>query len=194
MRTNISKELKKTYKLADNIFLGISKFCFGCNTCCGTYGWLLTEEANFFLDKGYPAVVLNGDVHCFDSFISKSDGQRVLNKIPKCLFYNRGKCSIYRERPLDCRLYPIKLGFEGEKVIIYLSLGCKYVSSLTEEEKNRIYWETNCFFTKSPGIVINKYVNLMKKVHGISKPKYFRSVKLAELKRKTRTWEIIKQI
>ncbi len=169
----MDKKLKETYRLADKLFPNISESCRHCNTCCKTYGWLLKQEAEEFSKKGYPVVEINKNLHCFDSFIRNKSGRRIFNQIPRCLFYKKGECLIYKERPLDCRLYPIKAKFRQGKTIIGLSLGCKYISSLSEEAKKRLCDNIVIFFRKAPQNVISGYLNLMENVNSISKSKKF---------------------
>ena len=188
----MNKKLKETYRLADKLFPNIGKSCKNCNTCCKTYGWLLKQEVEEFSKKGYPIIEINKNLYCFDSFIRDKNNKRILNRIPRCLFYKKGECLIHKERPLDCRLYPIKVKFKQNKLIIGLSLGCKYISSLTEEEKEQLCRKVINFFGKVPSIIINSYLNLMENVNFISKPKSFWIRRITEMEKKGGSWEIIK--
>ena len=188
----MNKKLKETYKLSGKLFLNISKSCKNCNTCCGTYGWLLKQETKEFSKKGYSIVEINRNLYCLDSFARNENNKRILNRIPKCLFYKKGKCLIYKERPLDCRLYPIKVKFKQNRLIIGLSLGCKYISSLTEEEREQLCRKVINFFRKAPPIIINNYLNLMENVNLISKPKSFWMRKITEMEKKKDLWKMIK--
>ena len=187
----MDKKLKETYELADKLFPDISKSCKNCNTCCRTYGWLLKQEAEEFFKKEYPVVEINKNLHCFDSFIRNKNNRRIFDHIPKCLFYKKSECPIYKERPLDCRLYPIKVKFNQDRAIIGLSLGCKYISSLTEKEKEQLYHDIVRFFKKVPQNIINDYLNLMEGIYFISKPKSFWMRKIIKMKKERNLWKIV---
>jgi Fe-S-cluster containining protein len=188
----MKKELKKTYKLTNQIFSNINHFCKDCNTCCKTYGWLLKEEADEFSKKGYPVVKINNNLYCIDSFARNKNAKLILDKIPRCVYYKNRRCLIHQERPLDCRLYPIKIRFNQNKIFIGLSLGCKYVFSLSKKEKNKIYQNIINFFEKSPKSVINEYLDLIYQINSISQPKQFWMKKIIEIKKQNSCWKIIK--
>ena len=187
-----SKKLAEAYKLIDRLFPDISKACKNCNTCCKTYGWLLKQEAEEFSEKGYPAVEINKNLYCFDSFIRDEKDKRIFDQIPRCSFYRKGKCSIYNERPLDCRLYPIKVKFRQGKAIIGLSLGCKYISSLVEKEREQLCYNIVKFFRKAPQNIVTDYLNLMENINSISKPKRFWMNKIIEIGKEDNSWKMSK--
>lgn len=187
----MKKELKKIYKLTDQIFPNINNFCKDCNTCCKTYGWLLKKEADEFSKKGYPVVKIN-NIYCMDSFKRNKNTEIILDKIPRCVYYKNKRCLIHKEKPLDCRLYPIKIQFNKNRTFIGLSLGCKYISSLSDIKKDKVCQNIIKFFEKSPKNAINKYLNLIQEVYSISKPKNFWMKKLIEIKKKNSHWEIKK--
>lgn len=187
-------ELRKTYKLANELFPGISDFCKRCKTCCKTYGWLLEEEAKEFSKRGFPLVKINDSLYCIDSFKRDNKGELILDHIPRCRFYRKGSCSIYKLRPLDCRLFPIKVKFFNRKSVVGISLGCKYVSFLTDPQLKRISKRVINFFQKAPNKVIADYLNLMNQVTLISKPKKFWMEKLIEFDRigPGKNWDLTK--
>lgn len=62
------------------------------------------------------------------------------NKNGYCVFFDekiRG-CSAYKERPLECRLYPFLLDFSKENVDVKLDKRFCHSLSLLEFDKNRI--------------------------------------------------------
>lgn len=185
----LRNKLKKTYELSYELFPGISEFCKKCNTCCKTYGWLLRKEAEEFVKKGCPVAKINNFLYCIDSFAQDKSGKRVLDRIPRCRFYKNRRCLIYKERPLDCRLYPVKVRFGKEGSFIGLSLGCKYISCLPEFRKNRVCENIISFFKKAPKSIIGKYLDLIYQVNLVSKPKKFWLKKLIEIKKENGSWE-----
>ena len=178
----MSSNLNKTYKLAGKIFPGISKICIQCNTCCRTYGWLLEEEAKNFIKRGYPVVEINGVLNCIDSFQKDKRGRKIIEKIPRCIFYQRTRrCKIHKIRSMDCRFYPAKVKVGKEKFLIGLSLGCKYIASLSEHEKEIICRNIVAFFKSGPKKIIKEFLDLNQKIASISKPKRFWMKKLLEI-------------
>ena len=187
----MNKELKEIYRLSAQLFPNISESCKDCNICCKTYGWLLKQEMKEFLKKGYPIVEINKNLYCFDSFIRDKNNKRIINQIPKCLFYKKRECLIHKDRPFDCRLYPIKIKFQRNKLIIGLNLECKYILSLREEEKKKVRRKIIIFFKKAPQAIIHDYFNLMERVHFISKPKGFLMEKIIEMEKNKGIWKMI---
>ena len=102
-----------------NLFSGISGVCRNCNTCCKTYGWLLEEEAKNFIKKDYPVIQLNNSLFCIDSFKRDTKGDLILDEIPRCRFYGKRECLINKNKPLDCKLFPIKIKFK-EMIVFWV--------------------------------------------------------------------------
>ena len=186
----MKKELLKTYKITEKLFPNINAICKSCDTCCRTYGWLLKEEAKNFIKKGYPVVEINKNLFCIDSFKRDKTGKIIIDKIPRCIFYKKKHCIIHRDRPLDCRLYPLKIKFKNNKIFLGISLGCKYVSSKNKKEKEKIYERAKKYIKQIPYEVLQEYLEIMTKIDKISIPKRFWMKKIAELKKKRARWEI----
>jgi Fe-S-cluster containining protein len=179
----MKKELSKAYKITEKLFPHIGKICKNCNTCCKTYGWLLKEEAKKFIEKGFPIVEINKSLFCIDSFYRTKRGRIILNKIPRCIFYKKKHCVIHKDRPLDCRLYPLKIKFRNNKIFLGISLGCKYISSKNKKEKEKTYERIKKYIKQIPYEVLQEYIEVMAKVDKISVPKRFWMKKIAELKK-----------
>lgn len=173
------------------LFPKISETCRGCKTCCRTYGWLLKKEAKQFIKKGYPVIQLNNSIFCIDSFNRNSKGQIILDKIPRCRFYKKRKCLIQEDKPLDCKLFPIKVKFYRDSCIFGLSLGCKYISNLNGKKKEELYQRVIRFIKEMPNEELNDYINLMKKIHLLSNHKRFWMKKLIECKKQKNSWRIV---
>jgi len=180
----VKNKLREIYKLTDKLFPGISNFCKSCDTCCKTYGWLLKRETKNFLNRGFKIVKINNSIYCLDSFETNERGKRIIEKIPRCIFYKNKKCSIYKDRPLDCRFYPIKIKPKGKNLIVGLSLGCKYISSLSVSQRNKICKNIINFFIKNhEDYIVKEYLNLIYNINLISKPKRFKFLRLFEIKK-----------
>lgn len=173
------------------LFPNISESCKICNTCCKTYGWLLEEEAKKFVIRGYQIIKLNDSLFCIDSFKRDTKGNLILNEIPRCRFYWEKECLIQKDKPLDCRLFPIKIKFYQDSCVLGLSLGCKYIFNLNKKEKNEIYRRVIQFIKEMPKKELNEYLNLMQEIHLISKPKRFWMKKLIKFEKEEAYWNII---
>lgn len=183
--------LENIYSSAKKIFPGIDNFCKKCNTCCYTYGWLLDKEADKFINKGYAVAEINKSLHCIDSFLRDEKENIIFEKIPRCRFYKNKRCSIYAEKPLDCNLYPIKVKMIKNRIFIGISLGCRYIASLSKEDKEKIYSNIVKFFKNFPPKTLNDYLNMVYNISLISKEKRFWMKKLLEVKGSKNKWEIL---
>lgn len=191
---NLSKKLQEVYRLTEDIFPGIGKVCAGCNTCCWTYGWLLSDEEKEFRKKDFQTAKINHCLSCIDSFNKNARGKRVIDKIPKCRFYRKRRCLIQEDKPLDCRLYPIKIKHYEDRSYVGLSLGCKYVSLLSETKLKAVCDNIVNFFGKMPKEIADDYFNLMYDVYLISKPKRYWMKRILEIRRSGENWSILKLI
>lgn len=169
----MKSEIKEAYKLTSKLFNNIGVVCRGCDTCCRTYGWLLKDEAKQLSKRGYPIVEINNKLYCIDSFKINNHKKRVLEKIPICRFYKNKKCQIHKNKPFDCRLYPLKLIFENGKPVWVISLGCKYVSKLNKIQMDNLIRTIKIRLNKIPSKILEEYISLMGNIHKISKPKRF---------------------
>lgn len=103
------------------IFKGTYKFCTGCpidkNCCTGKAVELpviTRAEARYIsLVKGLPE---------YEYSIRSTNNLRELKAInDRCYFYQRGKCSIYNQRPIDCRLYPFDIYKDSSERFLLIS-------------------------------------------------------------------------
>jgi Fe-S-cluster containining protein len=85
-------KIAKTYDLFNNI--NFSE-CEGCSKCC-YMPWLLEEEYEPHLDN------FGGTVREIDSIAFVMDETR-------CRYAQEDRCSMYKDRPLDCRLFPLDI-------------------------------------------------------------------------------------
>ncbi len=183
--------LNKKIKSKD-LFPGIGKICKGCKTCCRTYGWLTEEESKRFNEEGISLVKINNKITCIDSFDKNIDGKRILEKIPRCKFYNKERCKIHKKKPLDCQLFPLKTKFKEGKVIIGLSKGCKYVSLLDDLEINILCERILEYINQNIDKELKIYLDLMKEVNNISLPKNFWMKEIAQLSNNEGKWFVEK--
>ncbi|MDO8603187.1 MAG: phosphatidylglycerol lysyltransferase domain-containing protein [Candidatus Omnitrophota bacterium] len=97
-----------------------SKICLSCDVCCR------------FLDKnaGLAPVFLPHEITLkIKPFLGKSGRVRLKSckDIYACPFFKikNNKCAIYPKRPLDCRLYPFAIMFDGKREEIILGIDKK---------------------------------------------------------------------
>ena len=84
-----------------------SKSCFEC--CLETEMALSEEDLKRIGKLGYKK----------ESFVRNIDGFMILKNVDKhCYFLKEGKCSIYENRPLGCKFYPLIIDFEINSIII----------------------------------------------------------------------------
>lgn len=185
----MTNNLKKTYLLTKKLFPGINYFCRKCNTCCKTYGWLLKEEAKIFSKKKYSIVTINNRLYSIDSFKRDNHGQFLIDEIPRCRFFKNKKCAIQEDKPLDCRFYPIKVKIINKnQAYVGLSLGCKYVSSLSEKKLVIICKNIIRFWEKAPKLVLNNFLEMTYQINLISVPKRFWMKKVIKAERNKHQW------
>jgi Fe-S-cluster containining protein len=184
----ISKNLEKAYRLTENIFPNISDVCKTCDICCRTYGWLLSEEAVIYQKVGVPVAIINDILHCIDSFQRNKNGKVVLSIIPKCIFYKNG-CSIYKDRPLECRFYPVETISFGKIIFIGINTECKFISSLSICEKSIVFNKILSLFEKAPNSIINEYLDLCSDIENISESGEIKIEQLLKAEKKGNKWE-----
>lgn len=112
-----------TSSLAEKLsFVNFGEVCRGCtvNCCKRFYAVLLADEEHRFREESFQVDTPLGPVRA----IGSRDGK-------PCPFLGEdGLCTVYPQRPFDCRLWPILLYYDfatGEKVV-YLDLECPAVA------------------------------------------------------------------
>lgn len=129
------KTLKQFYNELDALYKDIEAKCLECNDpdCVG-YIWLLKQEADQLYEQGVPLMEINNESVFIHSFPMMSTGEiNVSVKYPLCsqICSDKRQCSIYKSRPLVCRLYPIGLETtKGGKIVWVLHSDCFYIRNL----------------------------------------------------------------
>lgn len=54
-------------------------------------------------------------------------GDKCRTLVKKCKFFKKPYCTIYNNRPVDCRVYPVTLDLRNNKVIFVIDLKCPAV-------------------------------------------------------------------
>lgn len=129
--------LSQLYDALDELYRGIEQDCRDCHDpdCMG-YVWLLKKEAKRLYERGVPLVQVNNGPTFIHSFPATNKGQPDLSvRYPPCsqLCTDSRGCSIYEDRPLTCRLYPLGLETKADGTIVWaLHRDCLHVRR-TEE-------------------------------------------------------------
>jgi len=135
-RSNI-KTLEQLYNVLGELYPRMEQDCCECSDpdCMG-YVWLLKKEAVHLYEQGVPLVQVNNGPTFIHSFPVTAQGVPDLSiRYPPCsqLCADSRRCSIYKDRPLVCRLYPLGLETEVDGTIVWvLHLDCLHVRRLEE--------------------------------------------------------------
>ena len=133
-RKAIENELDDLYSIIEKNSIFIEKkLCKTCPKLCAReqkWHWLLPEEAERLKNE---MKIENK----FGAFFFPGG---------RCSSLKNTDCSIYEERPLECRLSPLSLYFTNGKLFWIIDIGCPYFKKYKTEEK---FWrETNNFISK----------------------------------------------
>ena len=129
--------LAQLYDMLDNLYQSIKYDCKDCrDPDCMGYIWLLKEEAEKLYGCGIPLVEVNNGPTFIHSFPMTAQGKPDLSvRYPPCiqLYSNSRGCSIYQDRPLVCRLYPIGLETKTNGTIVWaLHRECLHIRRMEE--------------------------------------------------------------
>lgn len=148
--------LEQLYIAFDNLFRGIEKDCVKCkfSRCLG-YVWLLAEEAERLIENGLEVLQINENLFFVNSFPVVEGEINIEQFKPKCSFLTDGRCGIYNQRPLSCRMYPLSFYIENGILQLVLHLDCLY-------SRHRM----NCRIFKENSLAILQRVekNLLKEI------------------------------
>ena len=126
--------LPSLYKELDFLFEPMKLYCKQCKDCCTTYGWLLPEEAKFLYEEGIQILEINNQYYCIDSILKDQYGNfKNIELVPICNFYKNFQCTLYKKRPLICRLYPITFKFKNNSILIGLDKDCFFINSINNQ-------------------------------------------------------------
>jgi len=129
--------LAQLYDVLDELYRGIKQDCRDCQDpdCMGCV-WVLEKEAERLYERGVPLVQINNGPTFIHSFPATSKGQLDLSvRYPPCsqLCTDSRRCSIYENRPLVCRLYPLGLETKADGTIVWaLHRDCLHIRRMEE--------------------------------------------------------------
>jgi MoaA/NifB/PqqE/SkfB family radical SAM enzyme len=129
--------LPQLYDALDELYRGIDQDCRDCkDPDCMGYIWLLKKEAERLYERGVPLVQVNNGLTFIHSFPTTIKGQPNLSvRYPPCsqLCIDSRRCSIYEDRPLVCRLYPLGLETKNDGTIVWaLHRDCLHIRRMEE--------------------------------------------------------------
>ncbi len=129
--------LSQLYDALDELYRGIEQDCRDCqDPDCMGYVWLLKKEADRLYERGVPLVQVNNGPTFINSFPAAADGKLDLSvRYPPCsqLCSDSRRCSIYKDRPLVCRLYPLGLETKADGTIVWaLHRDCLHIRRMEE--------------------------------------------------------------
>ncbi len=102
--------------------------CSNCGICC-------TETEMLLSQKDIIRLEMKGFVKNYFAKIDRQGYALLKNRDGYCVFYdlNKKQCSVYSDRPLGCRVYPVIL--DEEKGIVFDDI-CDSCDTISEKEKN----------------------------------------------------------
>ena len=129
--------LSQLYDALDELYRGIEQDCRECrDPDCMGYIWLLKKETERLYERGIPLVQVNNGPTFIHSFPVTDNGQPDLSvRYPPCsqLCTDSRRCSIYQDRPLTCRLYPLGLETKADGTIVWaLHRDCLHIRRMEE--------------------------------------------------------------
>lgn len=166
--------LSQLYDALDELYRDIEQDCRECqDPDCAGYVWLLDQEAERLWRIGVPLVQVNGGPTFIHSFPQTADGRLNLSvRYPPCsqLCADSRRCSIRKDRPLACRLYPLGLETKADGTIVWaLHQDCLHVRRLGERGLLPIFERRarNVISNLSPKL-LEKIVRTYRAVYAIS--------------------------
>jgi Fe-S-cluster containining protein len=167
---SITEWLKSLYGKFDKLYSDIfTAVCADCNDHdCEGYVWLLSEEADMLVESGVAVVELNGNTNFIHSF-PEDEGQLRLNVVkPPCVLRDEKRCSIYKIRPLVCRMYPVGIVTHEGQIVLALHEDCEYVRRMEPEQRSEFVANIQSIFSEIPAEAIDEIVESYRKVDAIS--------------------------
>ena len=153
----------------DHLYRDIGPFCSGCQDHdCEGFVWLLEKEAETLYSHGIPIVEVNESLSFIHSFEEKGGCLMIEKPKPPCILRKNGLCSIYSDRPLVCRMYPV--GFARHEGSLFLALhkDCRFSRSLSGDEKKSFFQKVLDILQSTSPELISEIKNTFERVDEIS--------------------------
>lgn len=123
----------------DELYAGIERDCHDCNDpdCMG-FVWLLKQEAEKLYELGVTLLEVNDGITFIHSFPLTAQGKlNFASRYPPCsqLCADSRRCSIYKDRPLACHLYPLGFETKADGTIVWaVHLDCLHIRRMEERD------------------------------------------------------------
>lgn len=98
MTKRFSKIIQEAYEMFEDIDF---PECDNCAECC-YFPWLLKEEYNPHLQN-------------FGKTVKEINSVAFIMDVHSCKYAKDNRCHLYKDRPLDCRLFPLDIIEEDQK-------------------------------------------------------------------------------
>jgi hypothetical protein len=164
------RDLESLYRQLDKLYDDIRYFCHGClfDDCRG-YIWLLPRESKEILNHGHRIIEINRHLNFIDSFTRDENKVIVDTPKPKCVFLRRGsECSIYKYRPLVCRLYPLDFKIIRGLIYVVIHTDCQFVAEKLCFGEYDIIEKARYIFYSIDGRFLFKIIDYFKGINDIS--------------------------
>ena len=121
----------------DELYRGIERDCRECkDPDCMGFVWLLKQEAEKLYELGVPLLEVNDGITFIHSFSMTVEGKpNFAARYPPCsqLCADSRRCSIYKDRPLACHLYPLGLETKADGTIVWaVHSDCLHIRRMKE--------------------------------------------------------------
>lgn len=130
---------QQLYRALVHINRRISPWCKNCEAeDCEGQIWTLPEDRPDLLKAGVPLLKICSKNHRQTQVVYNGQDSKEFNKqlsFPLCRYRDQsGSCSIYRQRPFPCRLYPALLRKKTSRIWVTLSEECPFAADKMESE------------------------------------------------------------
>jgi Fe-S-cluster containining protein len=161
------KTLRSLYLFFDDLYYGIERNCLACkDDCCLGYVWLLPREVEMTINSGVEVLEVNSKLFFINSF-SRGGKIDIEQFKPRCPLFKKGRCAIYEQRPLSCRMYPLSFFPDGDKLQLVLHLDCRF--SRLRREDPAFQKNVLAFFSEMSQTLLREIIETYKKVFNITK-------------------------
>jgi len=165
----MNPDLLKLYSEFDILSQDIGIICQNCSfPCCMGYVWLLEEEAKSLLDIDVQIVEINDSTSFIHSFEEEGGVVRVDKLKPPCRLRKTGLCTIYKNRPLVCRMYPVGIVTDKDDVAIALHQDCEYSRRLNKSGKQLFFQRVKDIFRCAPDCLLHELLESYLRVDRLS--------------------------
>jgi Fe-S-cluster containining protein len=157
------------YSELDYLYQDIKPVCQNCQDHdCEGYVWLLRGEVDSLLGINIPIIEINDSAFFIHSFEEEDGTIKVEKPRPPCHLRRSKSCSIYNNRPLVCRMYPVGLVTDKEDVVIALHKDCEYSRRFKTQDKKQFFDHFVKILRQTPKSLLNEILDNYRQVDVLS--------------------------